>query len=485
MIDEQKLWKTAYLWIRYLNYRCIHYEPDRNEVWLFNSKKEHVAIFKYGTFTSQELDFDKNKIIDHDKQLKEHLNHSIRKYDFFIFTDKTFNASSLNITNPVHLFFHPILTGKDLNNINNHSLVKFFITKNDKKSQDDYKKKVLNTNVVEQSMYRFAPITNILIIVNVLIWLMITLFLPHRSDIEIINLGALSHFNVVQGEWYRLITSMFLHLNFEHLIFNMFSLYIFGKLVEAHIGSLKTLAVYLVSGIFGNLISLAILPQGFSVGASGAIFGLLGALVALMIISKKFTHKTLIQLIIAIIIMAVITLLVRNVNIVAHLSGLLGGFIIIYLSFYKKNSKKYFYVLLILSILCLIVSTIKIFLTPDVNIYNEIIQKEMHNGNFTKSKSMIQNTEKHHYNDDETYVLSGLIIATQDSKAEAMDEWERGLREFPNSAALNYQIALANRSLSDNKNAKKFIDKALKSEPNNHNYQNLKKELDDTNANKS
>ncbi|MEJ7142181.1 tetratricopeptide repeat protein, partial [Staphylococcus capitis] len=73
----------------------------------------------------------------------------------------------------------------------------------------------------------------------------------------------------------------------------------------------------------------------------------------------------------------------------------------------------------------------------------------------------------------------GIIIATKDSKAEAMAEWERGLKYFPNSPTLNYRMAIANRSLGDDKQAKSYIQKALKASPNNQDYQNLKKELDD------
>ena len=81
------------------------------------------------------------------------------------------------------------------------------------------------------------------------------------------------------------------------------------------------------------------------------------------------------------------------------------------------------------------------------------------------------------YADDQTYYLSGLITATKSSKAEAMADWERGLRYFPNSGILNYEMAIANRSLKDNDKAIKYIKKAVKANPNNSQYKNLEKEL--------
>ncbi|MGM7688820.1 rhomboid family intramembrane serine protease [Staphylococcus felis] len=483
MIEEKQLWKIAYLWVRYFKYKCIHYDPERKEVWLSHTQTGHINIFKYGSFTTQELEFDKSRIIEHHEELQNHLSFKVLKYDIYIITDKPFDPVTFNTMNPVKVRFHSIHSKKDLHQITHHPIVKYWIANNDKKSIKHYQRRVLNQNKIEQSMYQFTPVTYSLITINILIWLFILLFTPHRTDIEIINLGALSHFNVVHGEWYRLITSMFLHLDFEHLIFNMFSLYIFGKIVEANIGYWQMLVVYFFSGIFGNIVSLALLPSGFSVGASGAIFGLLGAIFALMVISQRFTRKALLQSIAAILIMAVITLLVRNVNIVAHLAGVMGGFLILYLGYLKSKHKRHFFLVLGITILVTLGLIIKIYLTQSTNIYNQIIQNEMHQGHYREARNMVSDTLKHHYDDDETYFLSGMIIATQDSKAEAMNEWEKGLRVFPNSSVLNYHMALANRSLADTKSAKKHINKALKVEPNNKNYKNLKKELDDASAN--
>ncbi|MGC9652309.1 hypothetical protein ACO2FJ_10365 [Staphylococcus warneri] len=94
-----------------------------------------------------------------------------------------------------------------------------------------------------------------------------------------------------------------------------------------------------------------------------------------------------------------------------------------------------------------------------------------------KPKKLLTNLLKKDYADDQTYYLSGLITATKSSKAEAMADWERGLRYFPNSGILNYEMAIANRSLKDNDKAIKYIKKAVKANPNNSQYKNLEKEL--------
>ena len=108
---------------------------------------------------------------------------------------------------------------------------------------------------------------------------------------DLIEAGALVPFTgvtaghlvggIVGGEWWRLLSSIFLHAGLIHLALNSYVLWIFGTTLERDIGRLSTLAVFLVTGVFAGAVSFAFAP-GFtvSVGASGAIFGLVGAFVA-------------------------------------------------------------------------------------------------------------------------------------------------------------------------------------------------------------
>lgn len=479
MIDEKFQWKSAYLWIKYYNYKCVHFDKEKSEIWLSNQKKHHIVIFKFGEFTSQELGFTHERLKEHKEDIDAFLSFDVRKYDVYVFNDKNIDVQHFTEHHPIKIKFHHIESRKTFINKIKHPLLKRELTNKNTKSSTYYKQRTLNQNPVEHAMYQFAPITYALIATNVIVWLIILLFLPHRTDLEIINVGALSHFNVVHGEIYRLVSSIFLHLNFEHLLFNMLSLFIFGKIVESLVGRWQMLVIYLFSGIMGNLFSLAFLNDNISLGASGAIFGLLGAIVAMMLISKKFTQKMMLQIIIATLIMAVISLFMNNVNIIAHLGGLFAGGLIVYIGYFYKTFKKGFHILIIVTSVLIIGLLVRIFLIEDVNIYNKIIQKQMNEGHFSEAKHMIRETIKKDYANDETYYLSGFVIAAKTSKAEAIAEWERGLRIFPDSPLLNYQMAIANRSLGDNKSAKKFIKKVLEIDPQNKNAINLKKELDD------
>ncbi|PTF44590.1 rhomboid family intramembrane serine protease, partial [Staphylococcus cohnii] len=146
--------------------------------------------------------------------------------------------------------------------------------------------------------------------------------------------------------------------------------------------------------------------------------------------------------------------------------------------YFRINQNKFWFFLIVMIIL-FIAAQIRIFTIQEDNIYNTIIEKEMKNGNYKSAEDMVQHTVNKSYADDETYYLKGLINATTDSKSEGMATWERGLRNFPDSALLNYQLAVANRSIDNKDKARKYIKSALKLDPTNNDYINLNKELSD------
>jgi len=118
-----------------------------------------------------------------------------------------------------------------------------------------------------------------IILVNVVILLSIE-FMGGPTVYNLLKFGGQFGPLVSSGEWYRLVTAMFVHAGWLHLLFNMYALYYLGMLVENLYGPSKFLTVYFVSGIAGNLLSQVFYYSVPSVGASGAIFGLVGLLLA-------------------------------------------------------------------------------------------------------------------------------------------------------------------------------------------------------------
>lgn len=479
-------WKALYYWIRYLNYNVIYRDKEDDEIWLSHKRKHSIVVFRKDVTSTQEIRFDKSKIMERPEEIQQFIGYIPESYEFYYFTDKELSKENLNEEKPIKLKFKIISNEQSLNSLPiNFLLLKMLINNEDKRTYLHYKRKVLTQNLVDKHMQRFTPITYTLILINIVIWLCMILYLNRFSDVKLLEVGGLVHFNVVHGEWYRLISSMFLHFNFEHILMNMLSLFIFGKIVESIIGSWRMLIIYIISGLYGNFVSLSFNTTTISVGASGEIFGLIGSIFVIMYLSKNFNKKMIGQLLIALVVLIVFSLFMSNINIMAHLGGFISGVLITLIGYYFKTQRSLFWSFLIVFLLIFIILQIRIFTISEDNIYDKLIRDEMIKGNYSEAKNVVKQTLNNNYADDETYYLSGLITATKSSQAEAVSEWERGLRKFPNSGVLNYELAIANRSLSDDKKALKYIKKAVAINPNNKKYVNLKKELSKSNDTKN
>ena len=168
-----------------------------------------------------------------------------------------------------------------------------------------------------------TPITMSLLILTVLIWMVVLQY----PDWMLYG-GLLIPEMIRSGEIWRLLTPVFLHYEFMHIAFNMVSLYFFGQMVERIYGGSRYLLIYLLAGIGGSLLSFAFNDTA-SLGASGAVFGLFGALLAFGRLDRKAFAMSIGPTVYAMVaINLVIGFLSPQVNNWGHVGGLIGGFLI-------------------------------------------------------------------------------------------------------------------------------------------------------------
>lgn len=147
------------------------------------------------------------------------------------------------------------------------------------------------------------------------------------SNVIYLILGANYAPLVKNGEIFRLITYAFLHGSIIHLLVNMYSLFIVGRQIENNFGKVRLLIIYFISALSGGLLS-ALFSDGISIGASGAIFGLLGALLYFGLHFRLYLTDALISKIIPIIILnLLIGFTVTGIDNACHIGGLIGGFL--------------------------------------------------------------------------------------------------------------------------------------------------------------
>lgn len=170
-------------------------------------------------------------------------------------------------------------------------------------------------------------VTRILIAINIGMFLLALLGGPQlQARLVLIgrgfSAGAGGLVGVANGEWYRLLTATFLHVGLLHLALNMFALWIFGSQLERQLGRARYLTLYLLSGLAGSAVSYAFSqPNQPSLGASGAVFGLVGAA---LVIGRKLRYD--ISVVAAFLVLnLVIGFMVSNIDWRAHLGGLAAG----------------------------------------------------------------------------------------------------------------------------------------------------------------
>ncbi|RSD21146.1 rhomboid family intramembrane serine protease [Mesobacillus subterraneus] len=174
---------------------------------------------------------------------------------------------------------------------------------------------------------RFYPVISLIISIHILLYLLTSMpVLPSRSAFELLS-GV--NLYIVNGEYWRVVTPIFMHAGFAHLLFNSFSLVLFGPALERLLGRTKFILLYLGTGIAANLATLILEPLTYThVGSSGAIFGLFGFYISIVIFRKAMLSRENSQTIMTIAIIAVIMTFVQsNINITAHIFGMLAGFL--------------------------------------------------------------------------------------------------------------------------------------------------------------
>lgn len=184
---------------------------------------------------------------------------------------------------------------------------------------------------------RLYPIVSIIIAIHIGLYLLTVVpVFPNTWFIETFS-GV--NLYIVEGEFWRLITPTFMHSGFSHMLFNSFSLLLFGPPLEQMLGKGKFSFVYLISGFFANIATLVFEPLTYThVGSSGAIFGLFGYYISLIIFRKHWLTKENAQIVLTLTAISILmTFIQPNVNITAHFSGLLAGFLVGAIPHYNKK----------------------------------------------------------------------------------------------------------------------------------------------------
>lgn len=348
---DELLMSLVHYFVTEKDYTPIVVKGVKDEIWLENTEGPYriIRINSNYIHNDEQFNFDIFKTKNVMKQIKKKtVSFSVNALNIFLdVSDNVHLKSVKNIDAITVSSLKEVTKKKDLLEVFpdiNEKLIK------DKKGMDlivnvtnDLNKKTEKNNRSYEAVFKPKKILVTKVIMTLCLIMFAAMYLLGRGSNDTLTLylfGANLSAAVKAGEVYRLITCAFLHAGILHLVFNMYSLFIIGNQVETYLGKFKFTIVYLISALSGSLMS-SIFTDALSVGASGAIFGLLGSLLYFGYHYRLYLGDVLRRQIIPLIILNLLMgFMISGVDNAAHIGGLIGGYLSTMALGVKGKSKK-------------------------------------------------------------------------------------------------------------------------------------------------
>ncbi len=329
--------KLLHYFITEKNYNPVVVHGIQNEIWLENMEEEFriVRIVINYIHNKEQLDFDNYKVNRLVKQIKlKTFTLKMKVLSFYLDLNDGLSLESSKLNYMIRVenensFKKSEIIKKSFPNM--PSKLKF--TEEGALLYQKINNDILRKNMDQSEKINdlFSPktpiVTNILIAIITMFMLLTYLFGNGSTDINTLyKFGAL----VKDGNMLRLLTSIFLHIGILHYIMNTWALKLLGNQTEKFYGHVKMLLIFIYSGIIGNLLSIILMgPNVLSAGASGAIFGLMGAILYFAINQRTYMAEALKREILPVIILNLLLgFLVTGINMYAHIGGFISGMLI-------------------------------------------------------------------------------------------------------------------------------------------------------------
>ncbi|MDN3018526.1 rhomboid family intramembrane serine protease [Paenibacillus sp. BSR1-1] len=322
-------------------------------------------------------------------------------------------------------------------------------------------------------------ITYLLLIMQIAVFLWLQLNGGSTNTATLIKYGAKMNQLIYEGEWWRFITPVFLHIGFVHLAMNSLALYFLGTTVERIFGNVRFLLIYLFAGVTGVIASF-IFSYNLSAGASGAIFGCFGALLYFGVIYPKLFLRTMgFNIIFVLAINLIFGFSSSGIDNAGHLGGLFGGFLAAGILHLPKKRK------IGLQIFIFIISAIILWGSLYYGFSNSsraigeksaisMAQEYIHQEKYDQAYDTLKNFEETGVNPSEKlYLILSFVEYKEKLYPDAKNHLQTVVKLEPNTAAAYYYLALVNLNENDIKEAKTNAEKALKLEPDNQDFAKL------------
>lgn len=352
--SDQVMMSLVHYFVTKENYAPINVQGVKDEIWLENLNGPYriIRISCNSIINEEQFEFDIFKMKHIMRQIKKKtMSFKINALNICLDLSKKVDEGNIKNIETIRV--------EDIKDIFNSEIVKSFPSiKNELLETDDGLELIINvTNDINEKTEKenekfndvFSPkriiFTNIISLICILMYVIVGIYGNNFFNFDanvLAKFGANNILLIKNGEMWRLLTCAFLHVGLIHLVVNMYSLRVIGPSVESLIGKGKFVFIYLISAISASLMSLVFVDSNIvSVGASGAIFGLMGALLYFGYHYRLYLNDAIkTQIIPVILFNLIIGFMMPGIDNGAHIGGLIGGYLATMAIGIKNKSEK-------------------------------------------------------------------------------------------------------------------------------------------------
>jgi rhomboid protease GluP len=505
--EEFLFWRLAHYFISSQGYRIIQLFNNQQELWLEKIENKHTPVIRLLRYN-----IDWSNRMQRDMEIVGANGEKIRK---------TITRGELKVLN-IYVSAHPPI-GEYEHHINKPYIVESSKTKIDSvlltrveetsafqqlsskygqeisfpleenySSEDveTVKQSALSSAITKEKAEKAIlsngkpALTYFFIILQVMVYIFLEFKGGSTNTSTLIKYGAKFNPLILDGEWWRFITPIFLHIGFLHLIMNTLALYYLGTAVERIYGNFRFLFIYLFAGLSGSIASFIFSPN-LSAGASGAIFGCFGALLYFSVIYPKLFFRTMgINIFVVLAINLSLGFTMPGIDNAGHIGGLVGGFLATGIVHFPKKKKLWLQFLFVILSLAIVISSLVYGFTENEHSHDEssilvLAQEYIKEEDYDKAYSLLKENadESKEKSSAEVYFLLSFSEIKKGMIEEAKTHLLTVIDKDPEFHEALFNLALIYLEENDLAKAKDFAERAAGIEPNRNEYGNLVTEI--------
>ena len=497
-IEQYKYWRLVDFLVTECQYKIIYLSEDQQEIWL----EEQSGAIKYPVIRLFRIDLDWSNWLSRDMERTSLNAERIRR----TLRNRSLKVESMYITAfpPVDSFAHlidkpfisadkkveikTVLLDRSIEEweLAGHTIADLNVvpdTEEERNAQIETYKEDVFTHIKqneqeERQLFHFGKpfISYLFIAIQIIMFFLMEGSGGSTNSETLINWGAKVNYLIADGEWWRLITPIFLHIGILHLLMNSIALYYVGPLIERIFGNSRFLFIYLFAGFSGVFASYLLSPS-LSAGASGAIFGCFGALLYFAWQFPKLFFRVMgWNVIIIIIINLIFGFTIQGIDNAGHIGGLVGGFLATAIVHFPK--KKSWKIQLSALVMTLLLIGIGISYTASTAVLHRVDKSALNLvNNYINDEKYAQAEEvlnKVEFKDNENYYFLLSYIQLKNKEfAKAEENLQKTIALNPQFHEAYYNLAVVSLYNEDLTKAREYIQTAIELDENNLKYLRL------------